>query len=462
MNARWFLTSVVIALAVAAGVAQSPVVPPDNKYTPAQDVELGREAAAQARKQLPIMGNRQVTTYLDGLGSRLVAAIADDLRHPEFQYTFQPVNVSDVNAFALPGGPMFIHRGMIQVSKTEGELASVMAHELAHVVLRHGTAQASKATKYELGQIAGAIAGAIIGGRVGSVVAQGTQFGLGTAFLRFGREYERQADIAGAQMMARAGYDPREMAAMFKTLESKGGGSGPEWMSSHPNPGNRADAILKEAAALRTTNRVSDSRAFTQVKSYLGGLPRAPTTEQVMKNTAPASSPRTTGTRRSADVEAPSTRYTEYNEGDVFSIAVPSNWIERTSSGTVTFAPAGGYDEDNGPGAFSHGVQIGIGRNETHDLRTASEELLEALTRENAGLGRPATFRNTSIDGRRALRTTAVNVVEGTGQREVLQVVTTQLPDGSLLYVIAVSPEDEVRAYQPVFQRVIDSIRVQK
>ncbi len=461
MTAPWFLTPIVLALAAVVGAAQTPVVAPENKYTPTQDVELGQQAAAQARKQLPIMNDRQVTTYLDGLGRRLVTAISEDLRQPEFRYTFQPVNVSDVNAFALPGGPMFINRGMIQASKTEGEIASVMAHELSHVVLRHGTAQASKATKYGLGQIAGAIAGAIIGGRVGSAVAQGTQFGLGTAFLRFGREYERQADIAGAQMMARAGYDPREMAAMFKTLESKGSSSGPEWMSSHPNPGNRADYILKEAADLRISNRVNDTGAFKSVKSHLNSLPRAPTTEQATKNPAQRpTSARTTETRNGARVETPSGRYTEYNEGDVFSVSVPSNWNEQPSSTSVTFAPDGAYAGGDGQGSFSHGVEIGIGRNETHNLRAASEELMESLAQGNPGLGTPTSFRNTSVAGRRGLTTTVVNVLEGTGQREVIQIVTTQLPDGNLLYVIAVCPEGLARDYQPVFQKVVESIRL--
>ena len=251
---RWLFTLIATALAVAVGVAQTPVVAPENKYTPAQDVELGQRGGGRGAKQLPIMTDRQVTTYLDGVGAgwwRRFRTTSSSRRST----TLQAVNVRDVNAFALPGGPMFVNRGMIQASRTEGEVASVMAHELSHVVLRHGTAQASKATKYQLGQVAGAIVGAIIGGRVGSVVAQGTQFGLGTAFLRFGREYERQADIAGAQIMARAGYDPREMASMFKTLEGKGSSGGPEWMSSHPNPGNRAEAILKEAADLRMSNR---------------------------------------------------------------------------------------------------------------------------------------------------------------------------------------------------------------
>src|SRR4029077_13634667 len=106
----------------------------------------------------------------------------------------------EINAFALPGGPMFVNRGMIEAAHTEGAVAGVMAHELSHVLLRHGTAQAAKATKYEIGQVAGAVFGAIIGGGWGQVISQGTQFGLGTAFLRFGREYERQADLEGAQI----------------------------------------------------------------------------------------------------------------------------------------------------------------------------------------------------------------------------------------------------------------------
>jgi predicted Zn-dependent protease len=103
---------------------------------------------------------------------------------------------------------MYVNRGMIEAAKTEGEVAGVMAHELSHVALRHGTAQASTASKYQLGAIAGQVLGAIIGGNVGSVVAQGSQFGLGTAFMRFSREYERQANLA-KQKLARLQSSPR-------------------------------------------------------------------------------------------------------------------------------------------------------------------------------------------------------------------------------------------------------------
>ena len=215
-------TFAVVALSAVLLTAQTRITPPDNKYTPAQDVQLGREAAVEAEKQLPVMRDDAVTSYVEGIGRRLVSVIRPELGHPEFRYSFKVINVREINAFALPGGPMYINRGMIEAARTEGEVAGVMAHELSHVALRHGTAQASKATKYEIGQIAGAILGSIIGGGWGQVVSQGTQFGIGTAFLRFSREFERDADIEGTQIMARAGYDPQDMANMFRTIEKQG------------------------------------------------------------------------------------------------------------------------------------------------------------------------------------------------------------------------------------------------
>src|SRR6266480_2183461 len=199
------VASIAIVLATVLATAQTRITPPANNYSPAQDVELGREAAAQARQQLPILRDDNVSSYVEDVGRRLVAAIPPELQHPEFRYTFEPVNVREINAFALPGGPMFVNRGMIEAAHTEGEVAGVMAHELSHVLLRHGTAQASKAAKYEIGAVAGQILGAIVGGTAGSLIAQGSNFGISTYFMKFSREYETQADINGAHVMARAG-----------------------------------------------------------------------------------------------------------------------------------------------------------------------------------------------------------------------------------------------------------------
>src|SRR3954447_15224379 len=372
------VATLLLSSAVASG--QTKITPPKNNYTPAQDVELGRKAAAEARQQLPIMRDDAVSSYIQEIGRRLEDGIPADLRHPEFRYTFDPVNVREINAFALPGGPMFVNRGMIEAAHTEGEVAGVMAHEMSHVVLRHGTAQASKATKYEMGQIAGAVLGAIVGGGLGQVISQGTQFGLGTAFLRFSREYERQADIMGAQIMARAGYDPRDMANMFKTIEKQGGAGGPQWLSDHPNPGDRSAYITKEAQALQVRNPVGASRGFDQVQAHLRQLPPAPTTEQATRN-AGGRPTGTSGEPRApiGRVEPPSSSFRSYTEGNVFKVSVPANWRERPGQSAVTFAPEGAYGEANGQSVFTHGVEIGAARNESHDLQTATSELLDSL-----------------------------------------------------------------------------------
>jgi Zn-dependent protease with chaperone function len=450
-----------IALALALGsllTAQTKVSPPANKYTPSQDVELGQRAASEARDQFPLLRNDAVTSYTEDLGRRLVDAIPAELRHAEFKYTFDVINVREINAFALPGGPMFLNRGMLEAAASEGEAAGVMAHEISHVVLRHGTAQASKATKYEIGQILGAIGGAIVGGRTGAVIAQGTQFGLGAAFLRFGRDFEKQADLLGAQILAAASYDPREMANMFKTIEKQSGPSGPEWLSSHPNPGNRYESILAEAAKLRVGGSPRPSEPFTRVKAQLKSMPQAPTTEEALKKTkrrtTTAADARPTGR-----VAPPSTRYQTYNEGNVFQISVPSNWREIAGSTAVIFAPDGAYGTHDGQSVFTHGVEVGVARTR-QGLRRATDDLIASLREGNPRMSEPSSYRNVTFDRRSAIQTDVINVSEVTGREELIHIVTTVTGSGDLLYAIAVAPRDEMGSYEAAFQRVMESIRI--
>src|SRR3954468_12088539 len=199
-----------IAVCTAGLVAQTVVKLPKNKYTPQQDVELGREAAAEVRKQYPVIEDVKITAYLTKLGDRLVAAAPAELKQSAYEYSFTPVNLKDINAFALPGGPMFVNRGMFDAAASEGEVVGVMAHELSHVLLRHGTANMSKAQNpwLQLGQIGGVVGGAGAGGGAGYAHAQGRELGVGAALLRYSRDFEKQAELLGAQIMARAGYDP--------------------------------------------------------------------------------------------------------------------------------------------------------------------------------------------------------------------------------------------------------------
>lgn len=458
-------TLLAVALSAVLLTAQTRITAPDNKYTPAQDVQLGREAAVEAEKQLPVMRDDAVTSYVEDIGRRLVNAIPPEFGHSEFRYSFKVVNVREINAFALPGGPMYVNRGMIEAAKSEGEIAGVMAHELSHVVLRHGTAQASKATKYEIGQIAGAILGSIIGGGWGQVVSQGTQFGIGTAFLRFSREFERDADIEGTQIMARASYDPRDMANMFKTIEKQGGSNGPQWLSDHPNPGNRIESINREAQILSVDNPIRDTRGFQQVQAHLKQLPRAPTTEEATKKAG--RQPRTdtgtsgsTGDAPTGRVDPPSSRYTAYDEGNIFRVSVPSNWRELPDNDTVTFAPSGGYGTYKGQTVYTHGMQIGLTRNEAHDLQTATDDLVNAFAQGNPDMGRPSRYEQLSVDGHRSLRTTISNRNEVTRDPETIQLVTTDLGNSELLYSIGVAPSNEFNSYRSVFNRIVGSIRL--
>ncbi len=463
-SARRGVAAIAVAMLLWCGVAaaQTVITAPANRYSAAEDVQMGRQAAAQVAQQLPILDDRNVASPIASIGRRLVDAIPPEFRHSEFRYSFDVINVREINAFALPGGPMYINRGMIQAARNEGEVASVMAHELSHVALRHGSAQATKATKYEIGALAGAVIGAIIGGRVGGAVSQGTQFGLGTAFLRFSREYERQADLLGSHIMARAGYDPRDMASMFKTIEKAGGPSGPAWLSDHPNPGDRAAAITREAQFLEVQNRVDDRAAFADVQARLRRMSPAPTTKEATR-VVPAGGSRPAPAAPSPNVggvEAPSSDYTTYTEGNVFRVSVPSNWRELQGTHAVIFAPEGAYGSANGQGVFTHGMEIGLVGTETPNVRTATDELIGSLAASNSSLSRPSGYDTMTLAGRQGLHTILSNVSDATGQQERIEVFTALVGDGGLFYALGVAPRDRSSAYQATFRRVVGSIQL--
>ena len=450
-------SALMLALTLVTGSAQTKVTPDKNSYTPEQDVKLGQEAAAEVRKELPMLNDGRVDEYVETVGRRLVAEIPAELRQPAFRYSFDVVNQKEINAFALPGGPMFLNRGMIEAAKTEGEMAGVMAHELSHVILRHGTAQATKGQKFQIGAVAGQILGAIVGGTAGSIISQGSQFGLGAYFLKYGREYEREADLLGAQMMAAAGYDPRQMANMFQTIEKEGGNQGPEWLSSHPNPGNRYEAINREAASLRIDGSAGSQAEFNNVQGRLRGMSAAPTAKQIANsrgNGAPV------GTAGSVQVQRPSGQYQSYNAGAV-RVSVPSNWQPIQGNGSVTYAPQGGFYQGQGGGtAFTHGVEIGVMASNQSNLQQATEQLLQGFAQSNPQLRRASDYRRETVAGQQGLTTTLTNVSDVTGQQEYISVGTTRLRDGGVLYVIGVAPRQESGTYDPAFRRIRQSMQI--
>src|SRR5213083_3138883 len=199
-------TVLVCVLLIASSLAQGPTTfhPGFNFFSRQQDVQLGQESAAQVRRQMQIVKDPFLNDYVNRVGRKL--ANTPEARASGFPFTFEVVADPSINAFALPGGPMFINTGLLKAVDNEAELAGVLAHEMSHVILRHGTNQASKAN---LIQIPALLAAAVTGS---NLLAQLTNLGATGLLLRFSRTDESEADASGTRIMNEAGYNPIEMA----------------------------------------------------------------------------------------------------------------------------------------------------------------------------------------------------------------------------------------------------------
>jgi len=453
------LISTLVALPL---IAQTRVTMPKNKYKVQDDIKLGRDASRQVTQQFPLLNDNQSERYVESVGERLVAAIPPEFQQTAFDYQFDVVNARDINAFALPGGPMYVNRGMIEAARNEGEMAGVMAHEISHVALRHATAQATKQSSIgnTLGTLGMIFGGAILGGQGG---AQLGMMGAQIMQTRYSRDYETQADILGSRIMANAGYDPRDLANMFRTIEQQsGGGRAPEWMSSHPNPGNRYQSINREAGQL---NVVSNPRKvtpeFSRVQERLRSMPRARTMAEIQRDyqrtggrSSQTQSPIANG-NYSRSVSAPSTRSRVYSNS-AMSMNVPSNWQDFNTSGQVWFAPDGAYGNEG----ITHGAMVGAARSGSTNLSQATSQYINELLQANSYLRQDGSPTRTTVAGRTGFATVLSGRSSVTGRTEVVTVYTAQLRSGDLFFVATVSPEEEAYRYDNVFRNMVSSIQL--
>jgi hypothetical protein len=425
-----------------------------NLFTPEQDVQLGRQSAAQVLEQMPLVRDEAIQAYVDGLGKRL-ASHAPGEKYP---YEFRVLDVGEINAFALPGGYIFVNRGTLEAARDEGELAGVIAHEITHVALRHGTNQASKAyvAQQGLGILTSIFRGGDGEGAIGDVVAALGGLGLNAAFLKMGRTAETQADLAGAGIMAAAGYDPVDMADFFRTLEERGGQRVPEFLSDHPDPGNRVRAIEQVRPSLNVSEKpIGDTRGFREAKARLKSLPAAPVRQARKIGEA---GPRDGGARP----PRPSESMTVY-EPDTgrYQIAYPDNWDALADRGDgAAFAPRGGYGKLGDDVVFTHGTLVGVIDAGTADLETATRAFVDAQLRSNPEFAVTSAPRPVTVGGRPGLGTVIGGQSPVTGREEVDVVYTTVTSDGLLFYVITCAPRDEYEAYQPAFRATLESVRL--
>jgi len=342
------LTSLTLALCLGCAtknIVQAPTgrieVQPTafNQYTPEQDIEVGRQAMAEVNRQMPVLpDSNPVSKYVQQLGQQLAAHAPGPNQWP---FSFHVVNIKEINAFALPGGPIYIHVGTIQAADDEGQLAGVMAHEISHVVLRHSTQQASKAA---FAQLPLAVLGATIGqGAAGQIAQLGASFGVQSLFLKYSRDAEREADLLGSQIMYDAGYNPFSMVEFFTKLEKEGGPGGPQFLSDHPNPGNRVELVRQAISKYPRKSYRRNSAQFEQIKSSVANM--HPLTMQQVAQQQKQQQQGQIGEINPQDV-MPSGQFRTMDHS-AFQMSYPDNWqVFGDANSAVTIAPQAGVAQN--------------------------------------------------------------------------------------------------------------------
>jgi hypothetical protein len=445
--------------------------PCKNGISPQQQIELGQKAVQQVYQQMPVLpDSSKVSQYVQALGQKL-AAEAPGYKWP---YNFHVVNVADINAFALPGGSIFVNLGTIQAASNEAQLAAVMSHEISHVVLQHSVCNLEKERKVGIFAGIGQIASGILLGdsTLGALAQKGIGLTAGLSFLRMSRDAEQQADLEGVGILYDVGYDPRAMPQFFETIQAKYGTGGAQFLSDHPNPGNRTEYVDREIASLVAKPKyVTNSPQFTQIHKTVANM-RAYTSKEIESGVWKKKDPNqtvSTGVNQydpntpantRIDTTAPQ-QWTTF-KGNGFTMQVPSNWQAAGNQNSAMIAPPGGIapTANNQGGNLLYGVLTdvyqpdqGVGGSQ------AFKELLAEVSRENPGL-QPGSPSPISLGGASGEAAHGVNrsANNNRGEHDWIIGVPQQ---GAMRYFVFVSPESDYEAMRPTFERIVNSIRLE-
>src|SRR6266481_2812681 len=447
-----------------------------------QQEQLGLQGMGEVYKQMPVLPDSSPETqYVQQLGRKLQTVIPADRSWP---YQFHVIPAADINAFALPGGPIFVNLGTIQAADNEGELAGVLAHEMSHVYMQHSAKQAPKALWTEL---AAGIAGAVLPqSGLGNRGPMGIQIVGGGVLMKSSRKDEAQADSTGAIIMYKAGYNPHAMADFFQKLEQKYGAGGPQFLSDHPNPGNRQAAITAEVQNWPQKNYTTASSSFARVKQdaihtkaysaqeIAAGAKSGQWAEQNRRNGVIPASLKTSSNDGDGASQAakgpvvadasykqisPSANFSKY-QGGSFSISYPENWKSAGDQNTTVIAPPEGMGENG----ISYGVIISGSQGGNNSLDQATQQTIQEMQRQNPGLqvsGDLTSVNINGIQGRSAYLSGRSPVQEnGKPIPERDWLVTLPRPDGNLMYLVFVSPERDFNQLRPTYQKMLDSLQV--
>ncbi len=422
-----------------------------NQYSPEQDIEIGREASAEVNRQIPVLPDSSpVTRYVQQLGAQLVPHAPGPNQWP---FSFHVVNVKEINAFALPGGPIYVNVGTIQAADDEGQLAGVLAHETSHIVLRHGTQQASKQV---FAQLPLAILGAAVGrSAAGSLAQLGAAFGVQSLFLKYSRDAEREADLLGSQIMYDAGYNPYSMVEFFTKLEKEGGPGVPQFLSDHPNPGNRVDVVRQAISKYPKKRYRNNSPEFERIKSQVAQL-RPLTSQEVAQRQQQQGQ---IGNVTLRDV-MPSGQFKTL-EHTAFQISYPDNWeLFGDANSAVTIAPRVAVAEN----AIAYGVIINAIRSQSDSLDQATSELVDSLRQANPGLRVDGNIQRLQVSRAPARSVYLVGRSPLSGPNSTLPerdwLVTVQRSNNSTLYLVFIAPDRDFERLAPTYEEMLRRLQL--
>ena len=476
------LAAVAFSAAEMAGAVSTPQLPNpgDTGVSKQQQQQIGSQAAGEVYKQMPVLPDSSPETqYVRQLGQKLVAVLPEQYSWP---YEFHVIPQKEINAFALPGGPIFVNIGTITAADNEAELAGVLAHEMSHVYMQHSIKQMKKAQWTQgIAGVLGSVLGGV-GGAVGTLGQLGANIAGGALTMKYSRDDEAQADAVGAIIMYKAGYDPRYMAQFFQKLASMGG-SGPQFLSDHPNPGNREHAIEEEVKNWPPKSFVSDSPTFAPVKKDAGGV-RAYSAQEIAdgaksglwarQNLEGGSIPASVAVASVASSKtATGGSISSVSYGDItpsgnlipvqsdwLTMSYPDNWrvFQDQSGSGMTIAPPAGVSQ----GAVAYGVVVNVADPKAASLDQETQALINALEQSNPGLrarGSPQPVRVNAVEGRS---------VDLTGESPIIQdgkpvpehdwLVAFPRPDGKLLYTVFIAPERDFIALRPTYENMLRSL----
>ena len=428
-----------------------------TSLTRAQEIDLGKQAAADVERQMELVKSPEVEAWLNMIGQKL----AKTPQANAYPYYFRLVNDDSINAFALPGGPMFVHTGLIKAADNEAEVVGVLAHEMSHVALRHSAAQIGKQQTWgTLFGVLGAAAGAITSsngscGALCQVAQTGAGLGGSSVMMKFSRGYEKDADLNGARMMASAGYNPMELGKFFEKLESSAGGANEPkglqlWLSSHPATGSRVQYVADDIQYYPKAVYSSSTGNFARIKQLVARIP-PPRARPAALMAAKQGNPR----------QGLPAGFQDYQAAG-FAMAFPAGWQagQTQGGGSLYLTPQGGAVKS------ANGVELILGAmidyyqpaNGAVTLDGSTNEFLQSLEKGDASLRAERPGR-ADVGRKPALLTRLHTKTSQQGEPDQTIFLYTVARDAGLWYVVFAAPPSRVNEYEPVFRQMVQTVQ---